>query len=117
MKNGTMKIVGQASPPLMIANLGASLALHHAAPPSLPPPTDQSSLYQANKVEEEGHLPRRVICGVVFGRLIVTPLVTLVLVIGLVRVGLLPREDRLLVLFCLMQVRRCCVTLVLLTQT
>lgn len=113
----TMKIVGQASPPLMIANLGASLALHHAAPPSLPPPTDQSSLYQANKVEEEGHLPRRVICGVVFGRLIVTPLVTLVLVIGLVRVGLLPREDRLLVLFCLMQVRRCCVTLVLLTQT
>ena len=103
-----MKVNGQATPPIMVANLGATMALSTAMGSGGGGHDGASGAAADRRTDEQRRrapqfLPRRVVLGVVVGRLIVVPMATLLLVAVLVQMSVIPATDRLLILFCLMQ--------------
>ena len=82
----SMAFSGAATTPLMLANLGAGMALH---------------MREAPKGKER--LPRRLVAAVVLGRLVLCPLATLGVLAAAVQLGIVPGSERLLLLFLLMQ--------------
>ena len=84
-----MRVAGDATTPLMLANLGAGMALHMKA--------------QATGDSNAAQLDRKLVIAVVLGRLVLCPLATVIVIAAAVNVGIIPPTDRLLLLFLLMQ--------------
>ena len=89
----TMRTAGDATTPLMLANLGAGMALH----------MKQSTAPPLPRQPQQQQLPRRLVIAVVLGRLVVCPVATVAILAAAVRAGMIPGSERLLLLFLLMQ--------------